>query len=591
MNYDTVLKGGQVLDVETGTLRVADIAFANGLVAALADAPSELTGTAEIDVSGRILVPGFIDAHLHIESSMLVPAEFAKSAAAHGTTAAFVDPHEIANVAGADGVSYFLDQAERLPLDLYVGIPSCVPATPLENAGGRIGLSDIDRFLDHPRVYGLAEMMNFPGIVHGMGDARAEVTMAHEAGKIVDGHAPGLLGDELNTYITNGERDGIVRIMSDHECTWLDEAVEKRRAGMTIALRYGTASKDLDRILPELWDRMDGDLSGFMLCSDDISAAELLRDGHMDRTVRRTRDLLQASAGLDPTTATIEALRLATRNPGAYFARFFRTQNLPPMGTLAEGARANAVVLDSLETLAVRHVFCGGARVDERNAEPTPPPVPTVLRSSVQLPHPPTANDFRIEIEPTPGQETATLRVIEFEPGSLLTGQSVAEFAIGDGGIAADPTRDLAKIAVLERHGGPGTRAVGFVRGLGLKTGALASTVAHDSHNLVVAGVEDEALVAACDALRQCGGGFAVAVDDDVQVLPLEVGGLMADRSIATVVREFDELLAAAQSTGTALENPFMALSFLSLPVIPELKITDRGLVDVGRFDFVPLQA
>lgn len=587
MACDLVLRGGEILDVESGTVKRADLCVSDGLVQFWAE-PGE-AGEADrvVDVSGRVLAPGFMDAHLHIESSMLAPAEFARAASLCGTTAVFVDPHEIANVAGVEGIEFFLEQAENLPLDLFVGIPSCVPATHLENAGGAVELADIDRLLEHRRVFGLAEMMNFPGIVHGLGDARARVNMACEAGKIVDGHAPGLSGDDLQTYVTNGENDGVARIMSDHECTSLDEALEKHNAGMTIALRCGTASKDIDRILPGLWEAMKGDLRGFMLCSDDVSAPELVDDGHVDRIIRRARSILAAAAGLDPESAAIAAIRLATLNVGAYFAPFLETAGHPPCGTLEPGARANVAILDSLDSLNVVGSVHGGRIHDRQPSTPTQR-VPAGLRGSVRLNHQIDARDFALPVKGD--SERVTVRVIDCEGGSLLTGESAADLAAEDGAVQPDPDRDLAVIAVFERHGGPGTHCTGLVRGLGLKHGAIASTVAHDSHNLVAAGVDIGDLVAVCDALRECGGGLAVCVEGETTLLPLPIGGLMSDQPIDVVVREFRNLLEAARRTGTSMDNPFMALSFLSLPVIPNLKITDCGLVDVNRFDFVPFQ-
>lgn len=587
MACDLVLRGGEILDVESGTLKRADLCVSDGLVQSWAAPGEDPDAERVVDVSGRVLAPGFMDAHLHIESSMLTPAEFARVAALHGTTAVFVDPHEIANVAGVDGVEFFLTQAEELPLDLFVGIPSCVPATHLENAGGAVELADIDRLLEHPRVCGLAEMMNFPGIVHGLGDARARVNMACEAGKIVDGHAPGLSGDDLQTYITNGENDGVARIMSDHECTSLHEALEKHRAGMTIALRCGTASKDLDRILPGLWEAVDGDLDGFMLCSDDVSAAELAAAGHVDRIIRRAQSILTDTVGLDPRSAAIAAIRLATRNVGAYFARFFKTEGYPPCGTLRPGARANVTILDALDSLIVVGTVHGGRMHDRQSPSPVQA-IPSVLRGSVRLDHRLDARDFALPV--SGDSERATVRIIDCEGGSLLTGETTAELAAADGAVQPDPDRDLAVIAVFERHGGPGTHSTGLVKGLGLKRGAIASTVAHDSHNLVAAGVDTGDLVAACGALRECGGGLAVCVEGETTLLPLPIGGLMSDQPIDIVVREFSILLDAARRTGTSMDNPFMALSFLSLPVIPSLKITDCGLVDVNQFDFVPLQ-
>lgn len=598
MSAGTLFRNTRLFDVENRAIRAVDVLVSEGRIERHLFAGAACDADREVDLDGALVIPGFMDAHLHIESSMLSVAEFARAAVACGTAAVFVDPHEIANVAGVPGVRYFLDQADALPIELFVGVPSCVPATHLENAGGQLGLDEITALLAEPRVYGLAEMMNFPGIIHGLGDARAKVDAALDAGKLVDGHAPGVTGSDLDAYVSNGRNDGVVRIGNDHECSNQDEAVEKHAKGMTIAIRCGTASKDIDRILPGLFQRMGGNLDRFMLCSDDVSAYELLTEGHVDRIVRRARDIFLAD-GLAPERAALEAVRLATLNVARYYESFLTTRGLGRAGTLSPGAPATFLVLDSLESLHVRSVYRNGEKQAPTALDGEPPleggspleplPSPPELRSSVKLPTPPSVADFAIPVPAGTGGAIDT-RVIGVQRNSLLTDGLTVRLPVTNGRIAADPARDIAKMAVFERHGGPGTHTVGLVQGLGLRVGAVASTVAHDSHNLVLAGVNDDDLVAAANALVDSGGGLAVSVGGHVETLPLPIGGLMSDERIHSVAEKLKTLVAnAAERTGCHLENPFMALSFLSLPVIPALKITDRGLVDVTSFDFTAL--
>lgn len=584
---ELVLTGGRILDVERRRIVQADVRIRAGRIAAI-EPPGTTpeSGAAIIDVSGKYISPGFIDSHLHIESSMLSPLEFAKQAALRGTTGVFVDPHEIANVAGQSGLDLFLDQSRRVPIDLFIGIPSCVPATPLEEAGAVITLEVIQRYISDSHVYGLAEMMNFPGIIHGDEQARAKVQYVYDYGKIVDGHCPGLTGEDLRTYISNGHGDGTVRIMSDHESTTVEEVREKYEAGMWPMLRYGSASKDLDAILPALIES-GHPLDRILLCSDDLDPGELAESGHVDRIIRRAREIIRAHSRDSMETATLKALALATSHPGRYFHRFFRHHNHPEPGRIAEGAAANLVVLDSLESLQVDHVVCRGELV-ARDGQPTRGDSEYDYSAFTGSVHPGrsiTADDFTLHV-PTENR-ARPVRVIWAIPGSLVTETLEVRVNGADGEIPSDPTEDIAKIAVFERHKGTGAFSVGLVKGLGLQTGAIASTVAHDSHNLIVAGIEAPAMARAANLLVETGGGLAVVAGEQEEVLPLPIAGLMSMEDLPTVVEQYHRLMTGAQRTGSRLETLFMTLSFLALPVIPELKITSNGLVDVGRFDFV----
>ena len=588
MSVDLVLRGGTIVDVVAKRCYAGDVLIKDGLIHSIARTPATVEAAETLDMAGQYVIPGFIDPHLHIESSLLSPLEFAQAAVRRGTTAVFVDPHEIANVAGNDGIALFLRHAAVAPLDIFIGVPSCVPATAFEETGAALTLDDIEELLPHPRVYGLAEMMNFPGIIHNLGDARAKVESAFDLGKVVDGHAPGVTGHDLALYVTNGTDDGTVRIMSDHESRTGPEALEKRRAGMTVAMRYGSATKDLDQILPFLAEQAES-LDGFMLCSDDLDAEELHTHGHVDRIVRRARDILVRHAGLNTEQATIQAIRMATLHPARYFSRFFRHHGYSEMGAIIPGRVANLAILNSLDSLECSTAIHRGEVVVASGevARREHPGDYGQLLQSVRVERPVAASDF---VVPFSGQGTeATVRVIGAEDGSLATKHTVLRLPAGNGEIQADPVQDVVKIAVIERHHNTGLHAVGFVSGLGMQRGAVASTVGHDSHNLIVAGVDETAMAQAANHLVAIGGGMAVALGNELISLPLEICGLMSTATIDSVVPQYRLLLAAAKQTSTTSKNVFLLLSFLALPVIPQLKITNRGLVDVDAFAPVPL--
>jgi adenine deaminase len=584
--YDLILKEGNIIDVRSKRIYKEDILIKDGIIVGIESSKNKKARMI-LDLSGRYVAPGFIDSHLHIESSMLNPIEFSKEAVKHGTTAVFVDPHEIANVLGRKGIELFLNQSDLVPLDMFIGIPSCVPATNLESAGASITVEDVKELIPDRRIYGLAEMMNFPGIIHGFGDAREKVDLVFDAGKIVDGHCPGVSGEDLRKYITNGRNDNIVRISSDHESTQLDEAIEKNHMGMSLCLRLGSATKDLERILPGLL-KAKIDLERFMLCSDDLDSADLYEKGHVDRIIRRARSIIQENSKSSLEEATLTAISLATINPARYFSRALRLNNYPEIGEVARGKRANIVVLDSLEGLEASRVIHNGVLVVD-NKKYVGKKLDydySEFLGKVNIGRKFSSDDFKIKAP----EETARLdvRVIEIIKGSIVTKQSILPFAAYNNELKADPERDIDKVAVIERHKATGAYSKGFVKGLGLKKGAIASTVAHDSHNLIVAGVDDESMAKAVNYLAQEGGGMVV-VADRISYLPLKIAGLMSTESIEDVVKEHEALKDALKETGSGLETAFMTMSFLALPVIPELRITDKGLVDVNKFQFVNL--
>lgn len=583
---DLILAKGKIIDVRAGKILEGDILIKDGIITRIGSLASEETEKV-LDISGKHIAPGLIDSHLHIESSMLSPIEFCKEAVKHGTTSLFTDPHEIANVCGRRGIDLFLMQSDIAPLDMYVGIPSCVPATDLEDSGASITIEDIKELIPDSRIFGLAEMMNFPGIIHGLGDAREKVDTVFNAGKIVDGHCPGLTGDDLKKYISNGKNDTIVRIMSDHETISLDEVIEKNKLGMYIALRYGSATKDLERIFPGLLEA-NIDLDRFMLCSDDIDPFDLSEEGHVDRIVKKAREIIQRHTSLNFEQATILAIRLATLNPSNYFSRFYKFHSLPETGEIAEGKKANLVVFQSLEALEIDTVLHNGELVVSQSEYIGKHPDFDYSEFLGQVVTGKTfqAEDFKIK--PKKSRTSVNVRVIEIIKDSLETGHKILPFSVVSGEIKTDPEKDLAKIAVIERHRGTGSYSLGFVQGLGLKKGAIASTVAHDSHNLIVAGADDESMARAVLLLSEKGGGMAV-ITEKTDYFPLEIAGLMSTSKIEKVVDDYRRIRQAVKNTGSPLDNPFMVLSFLALPVIPKLKITNRGLVDVEKFQFVDL--
>lgn len=543
---DLVLAGGRVLSVFTKEWLELDVAIHDGHVVGL----GRYDGREKLDVAGAYLVPGFIDAHMHIESSKLTVDEFARAVLAHGTTAVVADPHEIANVLGADGIHWLLDSCADLPLDVYVMASSCVPASHFESPMKPFTIGDIESLLRRHRVIGVAEMMNFPGVIAGDDAELAKLTTGLT--DHVDGHAPGVRGRALNAYIAAG-------IRSDHEATTYDEALEKRRLGMWVMLREASIARNLRDLLP-LVKKYGTERS--MFCTDDREPGFIVEEGHINQMVR-----VAVEEGISPEDAVV----MATINPASY-------HRLWHLGAIAPGYQADILVLDDLHSFVPRQVLKRGAAPRFTKLE-----VPEWVRQTMHL-APVTPASFRIPAGPK------RIRVIRVIPAQLLTGIDMVEPTTRDGALVADPGRDLVKIAVLERHHATGRIGLGFASSLGLKRGAYASTVAHDAHNVVVVGVDDADMAACACRLAEIGGGIVVAESGRVvEELPLPVAGLMSDQPLAHVYERLRSMERRLAGLGVTMTAPFMTLSFLALSVIPELKITDRGLVDVARFELVPL--
>jgi adenine deaminase len=545
------------MSVFTGELLQADVAFAGSHVAGL----GRYEGRESVDVSGLNLLPGFIDGHMHVESTKLMVDEFARAVLPWGTTTVVIDPHEIANVFGLEGVRAILSSASAVPLDVFAMVSSCVPASSFESSGATVDADAIGRLLaQEPSALGLAEMMNFPAVVAGEEDAMAKLEVAAENERHVDGHSPGLSGPPLNAYVAAGVR-------SDHECTTYQEALEKRRLGMWIMIRDGSAARNLEALLPLV---LRYGPQNCLLCTDDREPDQLLEEGHVNDVVRRA-----VALGCSPSDAVVMATLHA--------ARYHR---LHEHGAIAPGYLADVVAVEDLEAFRPMKVWKRGRLVAEEGRAVLMPRVqaPAWMRDSVRVRRL-SAADFRVSAR-------GAVRVIGVDPGQIVTRSLVVDPARRDGEAVADPPRDLAKVAVVERHRETGQIGLGFVTGFGILHGALASTHAHDAHNVVVVGVDDDDMAAAVNRLSEVGGGqVAVAGGRVLAEVPCPIGGLLSDRPAGEVARAVTATDEAAHDLGVTLQSPFMAMSFLALSVLPELRITDRGLVDTVRFELVTLEA
>jgi adenine deaminase len=552
IEVDLVIAGGLVGNVYTGEWLRQDIALYDGVIVGLGDYPGP-----RMEVPGRYVVPGFIDGHLHLESSMLTPRELARALVPLGTTSLVADPHEIANVWGTRGLDYLLAASQGLPLDIFFMLPSCVPASSLGTSGACLEATDLSPYRRHPRVLGLAEVMNFPGTVAG--EAHILEKIALYSWGPVDGHAPLHSGKALNAYRLAG-------IGSDHECTELAEAQEKLRLGFTLMIREGSLARNLADLLLAVNPTT---LRRSFLVTDDCHPEDLVQRGHLDHLLR-----LAVSLGLDP----LSAITMVTLNPAGYF-------RIRDRGAIAPGLAADLVVLKDLKEFLVQKVWKNGRLVAEEGR----------LLPDVDLPdYPAPSGPLQVEsINPealSPQLSGNLVKVIGLVPGQLLTEKLVLPAPNRDGRLGIDPDRDLLKLAVVERHHRSGRLGLGLVRGFGIKKGALASTVAHDSHNLVLVGVSEEDMLAAAHHLVKLGGGLAVVAEGKVLAdLPLPVAGLLSPAPLEKVAQAHGHLREACRSLGGTLADPFMTLSFLSLEVIPALKLTDLGLVDVNRFQVVSL--
>src|SRR5512132_101717 len=547
---DLVIRGGHVFSVFTREWLEGDLAIADGAVAGL----GEYEGNETIDASGRYVVPGFIDAHMHLESSKLLVDEFARLVLPLGTTAVVVDPHEIANVLGTDGVHWLADLCTDLPLDVFFMASSSVPASVFESPRRPLGPGDLEGLLRRRRVLGLAEMMNFPGVVAGSETELEKLTLP--GATHVDGHAPTLLGKELNAYAAAG-------IRSDHEMSTIEEGRERLRAGMWVLMREASGARNLHALLPLVEEFGPHRLA---FCTDDREPEHIAEEGHINSMVREA-----VEAGV----AAEDALAMASVNPATW-------HGLTELGALAPGYQADVLVLRDLETFVPELVLKAGKEVGEIPK----PEVPEWVKHTVRI-RPLATNDFAI-----PWSEDGRARVIGIVPDQIVTESLVDDPLVENGRALADPTRDMLKIAVVERHLGTGRVGLGFVRGFGLRAGALASTVAHDAHNVVVVGVKDDDMLRAVRRMSETGGGVVVIEGGIVRAeLKLPVAGLLSDGNLEDVIEASRSCVEAARALGCELASPFQSMAFLALSVIPSLKITDRGLVDVDRFEIVPLEA
>lgn len=551
---DLLFKNARIINVFSGEIVSDNIAVAGGYIAGFGNYSAKKV----VDIGGCFVAPGFIDAHVHIESAMTCITEFARAVLPCGTTTVVADPHEIANVLGTTGIEYMLQSAKHQPINIYFTLSSCVPATDMETSGAKLGADDLFPFMNNERIVALAEMMDYPGVIHGNPEVLKKIELAKEYGKPVDGHAPELSGKDLYAYIAAG-------VESDHECTTAQEAKEKLMAGMHIMIREGTIAKNLSQLLPVVNERTSRRM---MWCTDDRHPNDILKQGDIDSIVRES-----IRSGLDP----VLAVQMATINSADYFG-------IKEVGAIAPGRLADMIVLSDLAGLDIKQVYCRGVLTAE-NGEILPG-----IEKPAQIPVLPSMNvdikklDFSI---PADGQK---IRIIDIVPGRLITHQRIENASVVSDFAVSDTSRDLLKIAVVERHKGSGNIGKGFARGFGLKYGAVASSVAHDSHNIIVVGTNDEDMKEAVKTVVKMGGGLCVACAHKTSLgLPLPIAGLMSHEPVKKVRDQLNSLIGMARELGAKLKDPFMALSFLALPVIPELKITDKGLVDVVKFQIVPL--
>lgn len=541
---DLVLKNAKYLNVFSNEFLSGDIAVANGLIAGV----GKYDGKTEIDVSGKLVLPGFIDAHIHLESSMVTPAEFAKAVVAHGTTTVITDPHEITNVMGIDGVEYMIQASQNLPIDVHFMMPSCVPATEIDESGAELDCKDIDLYLDNKKVLGLAEMMNYVGVINGDKNVLSKIVTSQAHHKKIDGHAPELSGNDLNAYIAAG-------VYSDHECSTFENALEKLRKGQFIMIREGTAAHNLKALMPLLTQQY---YSRCMFATDDKHPSDLLYGGHIDYIVKQA-----LKNGADP----IVALKTATHHAARYFL-------LNNKGAIASGYLADIVVVDNLEDFNVEMVFKRGKLVFDGEVKDFS--APTVDEKLAEK----CFDTFHLEsVTPSSFKVDGKLGLIGLVGGELLT----RNLGTAD---KVDVENDILKIACIERHKGTNHIGVGYVKGYSLKSGAVATSVAHDSHNIITVGCNDDDIAVAVNAIKDSKGGIAVVENGKIKaLLELPIAGLMSDEPLTTVNEKLENAKSSAYELGADKSiDPFMTLSFLSLPVIPSLRITTKGVFDAENW-------
>jgi len=548
---DLLLKNARIINTFVGEIQQANVAIFGDTIAGVGDYDE---AKEVFDLQGAFLAPGFINGHAHIESSMLHPARYAQAVVPRGTLAVVTDLHEIANVCGSEGIKFVANLARKLPLDMLFMAPSCVPATNLETSGARISSGEIKRILAHPKIIGLGEMMDFPGVLRGDEEVLKKISAAK--GSVIDGHAPGLTGRDLNAYISAG-------ILSDHESTTLEEGREKLRQGMYLMIREGSSEKNLDTLLPLVTDNT---YKRCIFVVDDRSCSDLLKEGDVDAVVRKA-----ISRGLDP----VRAIQMATINAAEYF-------RLHDRGGIGPGYVASLITFTDLAKLEIDMVFYKG-RIVARQGKPLFPfpPVTVELKDTVRIKSP-TAQSLKISAA---GE---TYSVIVIVPGQIVTKKAVEKIQVVDGAVVRDLERDILKLVVVERHKASDNIGVGLVKGFGLKKGALASSVAHDSHNIIAVGADDLDILKAIEEIKRLQGGLVVCADLEILAsLPLPIAGLLSPERLDVVVSQYESVEKAAASLGSLPPAPFAVLSFLALPVIPELRLTDLGLVDVAQFELI----
>jgi len=515
-----------------------------------------------IDVDSKFILPAYIDGHVHIESSLVSPSQFAIAVIPRGTCCVIADPHEIANVCGVEGIKFMIEDSLRTPLKVYFMIPSCVPATNLETSGAKIGLKEIEELKKNKWILGLGEVMNFPGVIKGEEEVISKIKACE--GMVIDGHAPGLRGEELCAYIAAG-------VMSDHESVTFEEAEEKLSLGMWVMIREGSTAKNLSELAGIA---SKGCLGRVMLVTDDRHADDLLREGHLDYVLKRA-----VEEGIDP----VDAVRMVTVKPAEYFG-------LHRLGAISPGKAANIVVTDDLKEFKAEMVLIDGKIVAKKGRYLGSIGKPTIKRNVERTVHVGRLSPEDIKVSYCGSEEKVKVMAIKVIPNQIITDKMICELPVKNGEVFSDIERDILKICVVERHHSSGRIGKGFVHGFGLKEGALASTVAHDSHNIVAIGVNDHAICSAVNRIREINGGLVAVSGDEIKCeLPLPIAGLMSEDKIQIVAEKMEDLNKTASELGCVLKSPFMALSFLALPVIPKLKITDFGLIDVERMKVIDL--
>jgi adenine deaminase len=558
---DLLIKNGRVVEVFSGQIEKKDVAVYKGVIVGFGDYQARKI----INVGGDFLCPGLIDGHVHVESSMVTIPEFARAVLPNGTTTVVIDPHEIANVMGIDGIRFMAESAKGVPLNIFIMLPSCVPATHMETSGATLRAIDLKPLLEEPWAIGLAEMMNFPGVIFRDPEVLKKIEVAR--GRRIDGHAPMLSGKGLYAYLTAG-------IRSDHECTTLKEAKEKLKNGMWIMIREGSTARNLKDLLPLVNPKNS---RRFLFVTDDRHPKELLEEGHINTMVKKAIEL-----GIDP----MLAIQMATLNAAEYF-------RLDDLGAIAPGYRADIITFDHLSRFKIKKVFKDGVlvaqdgKMNTRSAAAFPSSLGSKkrphIKGSIQV-RAIKKDSFLLR------SNQPLAKVIQLIPNQILTKKVMKNILLKEGVAYPNIKEDILKIAVVERHRATGNIGIGFVQGFGIRSGAIGSSVAHDSHNFVIVGTNDEDMLKATLAMKAMGGGLVVISNRKVLAsLPLPIAGLMADASVSQVNLHLKALHRAAKAIGCKVPDPFMALSFLSLPVIPELKITDKGLVDVNQFKIVPL--